>query len=894
MKNNTKIILFVFISLILLTGLSTISATSSDNITTTDLQTSNIEYDVSTNNMQSIENTYYVSTEGTSNNTGLSHNNAWDLETGFRNIQNYNNSKLIISQGDYKINNTIIFNSSNNHYEITAEDNSVIFNGTSRIMYINSGNTIKLNNISFINAYITDNGGAIENEGNLSIINCTFKNNNAYYQKGGAIYNTGSLTVTNSEFTGNQAQNGGAIYNENAELILINNTFNNNNIVNSAGGGAIFNTNENNSTTIIRNNFFYSCNAEYARGGTLYNEKGNVIFSENYVESSQSLNGACIYNLDNITIHNNTFTKNYGYDGSVVYNWGYANITNNTITNNSVSAKGVLYNMGTMNIDSNIIQYSSANIGGAIYNARGQMNVINNTLTDNTASRTGGAIYNQADMLITDNIIQNNKALMGAGLYNEHRTMRHTTEDYMSSYTMYFYGNMTASRNTFSNNTNTNTSNPGCDVYNKGELYLTDNLFTNNKGENYTKTIIYNDVYDTNNGGLLLIQNNTIITVNKVLLNKGNVNVINNTIINTTNGVIETSEHSILIDNNIFINNTITTEDGFIITSTDNNQITIRNNVFINNTNNIRDMLFSDFEKSNITNNTYIGNYLNITIITPVELSNTNNITLYLRNIYNTTVNNGTITVYSGDELITTTDVVNNTCKIAFRNMSLGEHNITITYTSSENNYQNKTITTTVLITYMPDVTITIKNIQAQIKDIIKITSIITDENGNNITHGQIVFKINGKALRDNENNIIYVNVDNGQAVLENFTVPSKWLNINTMTAVYDGEYNLLKINNNTVRVTKRMAILTVNETIKTENNITLKIKISDDNLDITSGKVVFKVNGKSIRDSEGNVKYINITSEIVEIKITVPKNNYTITCIYCDKNYIRSQITIN
>jgi CSLREA domain-containing protein len=67
-------------------------------------------------------------------------------------------------------------------------------------------------------------GGAIDNAGNLEIVNSTFSGNIAT-NKGGGIYNTGLLAITNCTFSNNSATNGGAgIYNDSLGTLNYTNT----------------------------------------------------------------------------------------------------------------------------------------------------------------------------------------------------------------------------------------------------------------------------------------------------------------------------------------------------------------------------------------------------------------------------------------------------------------------------------------------------------------------------------------------------------------------------------------------------------------------------------------------------------------------------------------------
>ncbi len=89
-------------------------------------------------------------------------------------------------------------------------------NGSSRILYVNSGAQLTLKNLSFSGgngggAVYSGDGGAILNQGTLALTNCTLGGNSAAF--GGAIYNEGTLEVNQSTVSGNTAGLGGAIFN---------------------------------------------------------------------------------------------------------------------------------------------------------------------------------------------------------------------------------------------------------------------------------------------------------------------------------------------------------------------------------------------------------------------------------------------------------------------------------------------------------------------------------------------------------------------------------------------------------------------------------------------------------------------------------------------------------
>lgn len=112
---------------------------------------------------------------------------------------------------DYTYNPSYDFNFKNGisiNRQINIIGNGFTINGgnTARIFNI-TVNNVFISGVNFINAYSSDNGGAIIGSTNFGVINCNFTNNVAN-DDGGAIYGG---TATNCNFENNIAKRGGSI-----------------------------------------------------------------------------------------------------------------------------------------------------------------------------------------------------------------------------------------------------------------------------------------------------------------------------------------------------------------------------------------------------------------------------------------------------------------------------------------------------------------------------------------------------------------------------------------------------------------------------------------------------------------------------------------------------------
>ena len=127
-----------------------------------------------------------------------------------------------------------------------------------------------------------------------------------------------------------------------------------------------------------------------------------------------------------------------------------------------------------------------------------------------------------------------------------------------------------------------------------------------------------------------------------------------------------------------------------------------------------------------------------------------------------------------------------------------------------------------------------------------------------NHNKGKIVFKINGKTVKDSNGKVIYAKVVNGTATIENYEIPYDWSkNGTTIQAIYSGSTEVAKISSQKQNITitpKELTLITEDKTAAAGSTITLTATFNDNSLN--TGKVVFKVNGKTVKDTIGKVIY--------------------------------------
>ena len=416
-----------------------------------------------------------------------------------------------------------------------ADSNNINFAIGGAIYNLNGG-TMTINNTDFQNNYTngaSSYGGAITNgyqsgpQANMTITNSIFRNNYAegsVVERGGALYNNGKVTITESTFNNNSAigetgnyVSAGAIYNEGSAEILkseiINNTAKSVDY-GSITGGAIYNTNELTiSDTTINNNTGTANNDALIVGGAIYNTGTTTIknsnITSNKAQGNDTVNilAGAIYNNNQLQIIDSSIKSNLAIAGEnsniaggAIYNLGTETINNSEISNNITQGGantnikgGAIFNNGTLELNSstisdNTIETNGTGEGGAIYNNTNgtitinDSNITNNKISASTQTAEGGAIYNNGTLelnssTVSDNTIETNGSGEGGAIYNNTN------------------GTITIKNSNIANNKiSTSAQNSeGGGIYNSGNIIIENSNFENNLTSNGEKNDIYNN-----------------------------------------------------------------------------------------------------------------------------------------------------------------------------------------------------------------------------------------------------------------------------------------------------------------------------------------------------------------------------------------------------------------
>lgn len=247
-------------------------------------------------------------------------------------------------------------------------------------------------------------GAAITNAESLTVTNLTLSANS-----GGGIYSTGTLTVTNSTFSGNSASTGegGGINNNNGTATVTNSTFSENS---ASGGGGIKN---NTGTLTLTNSTLFNNSAPGAGGGIA--NVGTLILTNSILSNNSTQNvGGGIYNLGTATVTNSKIVGNTGNRG--IYSNAVLTLTDCTVTHNA--GGGILSDSsGTLNVVRSTIAANPGATGAGIF-VRGNLNMINSTVSGHSITQGGGGIVIQgSNNFITNSTITNNSAAFSGGMH---------------------------------------------------------------------------------------------------------------------------------------------------------------------------------------------------------------------------------------------------------------------------------------------------------------------------------------------------------------------------------------------------------------------------------------------------------------------------------------------
>lgn len=645
-----------------------------------------------------------------------------------------------------------------------------------------------------------------------------------------------------------------------------------------------------NNLTIINTN--YKKSSTFSNNGTL--TLNNCNFTDNSIkEGGLIFNRATLY-MDKCRIRNSIddleeFIISYPNAKGTIINYGAAYITNSNISNIASSSASFVDNYAYLYLKSNYLNNSASDFGsivshiysvavmednifsnctstyGGVISNHAVITVKNNKFYSNRAS-VGGVLYNNGNVTFTSNLLRDNEASLAACIYNEAFADKNTGD---------VYGFINCTKNTFASNK----ASIGAVLSNYASVNFEENTVNSNLASD--EAFFEND---GKSGGTAIIDNNAWMSIRN---NKFNSNIAKSCAVLYNRGNVS------FVKNNL-TSNRVLGSDSFVIENS--GRINITNSYFNNNTDNLRDMLiYSSNKNYNISGNTYLNNRLNNSIKTSI-VNNTIRVQVKLRDIYNSTVYNGSVVLYSNGRLNNNASLTNGVANVDVltKNVYKTNNNMTLNYVSLDKHYLN----TTTNFKYNSNFTsyVTVNNINDVTAGcILTVTANILDKNGKPINEGHVIFKYNGLTIRDNNSQTVKVDVKNGKVTYKYAIANNTKTSNATMEVVYTGtaRYEESRMMKDFKVINKATIVVTTNQTtVKMDEKIKFIATVKWDSKAVTKGFVIFKINGVTVKDAKNNTVKAYLKNGVASYDFTIPdgwsaKPN-KLTAVYSELTYTR------
>jgi len=221
-------------------------------------------------------------------------------------------------------------------------------------------------------------------------------------------------------------------------------------------------------------------------------------------------------------------------------------------------------------------------------------------------------------------------------------------------------------------------------------------------------------------------------------------------------------------------------------------------------------------------------------------------------------------------------------------NVVEGTNTVTL-HSTGDNLFVMSTILVTSLEREVQETSVVIEPITTQIGETINLTVSVT-VGDDVVDEGKVYFKVNGRVLRDESGRVLFAQVNDGIAVLENFTVPDNWNNDTRIVAGFVGNKYVLSSNSEEINPViiaseDEPSIVVENVNSGVDEDVTIRVNVNN----IDDGKIIMKINGKTVKDLSTGKLYVKVVDGVAEVTYHVPKTmkagEYDIKVVYTKGN---------
>jgi len=201
---------------------------------------------------------------------------------------------------------------------------------------VGSGAQVLLDRLTLTHGSAASSGGGVDNEGTLTVLSSTVRDNTAPVGAGGGIHNLGTLTVVSSTVNNNYSDGAGGGINNNGYLTVRGST-----VFGNSGdnGGGIFNFLAGQTVELIQSSVHHNT-ARASDGGGINNYQGEMTVSGSSVYSNTAPFGGGIWNGGTLTVSRssvllNTATGGPGSGGGIYKSGGTVALDRSVVRNNT-------------------------------------------------------------------------------------------------------------------------------------------------------------------------------------------------------------------------------------------------------------------------------------------------------------------------------------------------------------------------------------------------------------------------------------------------------------------------------------------------------------------------------------------------------------------------------
>lgn len=174
----------------------------------------------------------------------------------------------------------------------------------------------------------------------------------------------------------------------------------------------------------------------------------------------------------------------------------------------------------------------------------------------------------------------------------------------------------------------------------------------------------------------------------------------------------------------------------------------------------------------------------------------------------------------------------------------------------------------------------------------VSLKATVKDEFGNLVNGGLVSLIANGNTVKYKNGSVVYTTVKNGAASIS-YTIPNIWkANNYSYYFRYYGNSKYSPVLGNTAKINvKNVATMTVSypKVVAYGENLTIvtKVTYTSNKTKVNGGQVIYKINGKTIKNSDGSTHTVNVKNGVARFTFKFNKNyaakNYTLTVVYAN-----------